>query len=182
MHRASDHGAIAAGDAHGHHHGLCRAGRAVVHAGVRDVHAGKFADHGLELEKRLQCALRDLRLVGRVAGQKFATLREHINQHRPVVAVGARAQKAGVSGGVLRGKGFEGLHHFLLAVLTRNVQVAGEAEFFRNGREQVVDRDCTDIPEHRFTVGGRLWQIAHKICLSYGVKTGVQGVDWRITC
>ena len=73
---AGDDGAVAAGDADGHHHGLGGAGGAVVHAGVGDLHAGELADHGLELEHGLEGALRDLRLVGRVAGEELAALDE----------------------------------------------------------------------------------------------------------
>ena len=46
--------------------------RAVVHRGVRRVHAGQLANQRLKFENRLQCALRDFRLIGRVSGQKFA--------------------------------------------------------------------------------------------------------------
>ena len=92
---------MAAGDADGHHHGFRRAGRPVVHAGVGHVHAGELGDHGLELEDGLQRALRDLGLVGRVAGQELAALDQRIDDDRAVVAIGAGAQKAGVVDGIL---------------------------------------------------------------------------------
>jgi hypothetical protein len=65
------------------------------------------ADHGLELEDGLQRALRDLGLVGRVAGEELAALDQRIDDDRAVVAIGARAEEAGVavfrSGRPLRG-------------------------------------------------------------------------------
>ncbi len=52
----------------GHGHRLGRRRRLVQQAGVCHVKARQVADHGLEVEQRLQPALRDLGLVGRVGG------------------------------------------------------------------------------------------------------------------
>ena len=101
MHRSRDQHAALAGDAHRHHGGFRHGGRAVVHGSVGHVHAGQLADHGLEFEDGGQRALRDLRLVGRVGGQKLAARDHRIHQHRPVVVVDAGAQKGGVAVGVL---------------------------------------------------------------------------------
>ena len=98
MHAARDQSAGASGEAHGHHHGFGRAGRAVVHRGVRDFHAGQFADHRLEFEDGLQRALRDLRLVGRVGGEELAARDQRVDDDRTVVVVGARAEEDGVAG------------------------------------------------------------------------------------
>ena len=76
MDGAGDDGFVAPGDADGHHHGFRCSGRSVVHAGVRHVHAGELGNHGLELEDGLQRALRNFRLVGRVAGKELAALDE----------------------------------------------------------------------------------------------------------
>ncbi len=43
-------------------------GRFVEHGSVGDVHRGQVGDHGLEIDQRLQPALRDLRLIRRVGG------------------------------------------------------------------------------------------------------------------
>ena len=50
---AREHGLAAPGDAMGHQHRLDRRGRAVIHRGVGDIHAGQRRDLGLELENRL---------------------------------------------------------------------------------------------------------------------------------
>src|SRR6185437_5894702 len=71
VHAARDHHSTAAAHAHGHHGGLGGGGGAVVHGGVRYLHAGEFADHGLEFENGLQRALRDFRLVGSVGGEEL---------------------------------------------------------------------------------------------------------------
>ena len=117
MNGRGDHGLVPPGDAHGHHDGFGCAGRAVVHAGVGHVHAGQLGDHGLELEDGLQRALRDLGLVGRVAGEKLAALHQGVDNHRPVVAIGARAQEAGVVGGVFAAGGAEVVDDLALGVL-----------------------------------------------------------------
>ena len=87
----------ASGDAHGHHHGFRCAGRAVVHGGIGDFHAGELADHGLEFEDGLQRALRDLRLVRRVGGEEFAARDQRVDDDGAVVAIGAGAEEAGVA-------------------------------------------------------------------------------------
>ena len=121
MHAARDHGGVSAGDADRHHDRLGGAGRAVVHAGVGDLHAGQLADHGLELEHGLQRALRNLRLVGRVAGQEFAALDQRVDDDGLVVLVHARAQKACIAVGIAVGIRAEAVDDFRFAVLARHL-------------------------------------------------------------
>ncbi len=80
------------------------AGRAVVHGGVGDLHAGEVRDLGLELEQVLQRALRNLRLVGRVGGQELRALDQVIDGRRDVMAIGAGAdeERHRAGGDVLR--------------------------------------------------------------------------------
>ena len=134
--------------------GFGRARGAVVHAGVGDVHAGQLGNHGLELEDGLQRALRDLRLVGRVAGEELAALHQRIDDHRAVVAIGAGAQEAGVAGRVLLAGGVEVVDDFALALLARDVEVAGEAILGGNDGEQIVDGCRADFVEHLLAFGG----------------------------
>ena len=68
-------------------------GRAVVHAGVRDVGPEQARDLRLELEQHLQRALRDLGLVRRVGGQELAALDQVIDRRRDVVAIRAAAEE-----------------------------------------------------------------------------------------
>ncbi len=49
-----------------HRHRFGRGGRFVEQRGVGDRHPGEVAHHGLEVEQRLEPALRDLRLIGRI--------------------------------------------------------------------------------------------------------------------
>ena len=75
-----------------HRDGLGGSGRAVVVGGVGNVHARQFADHSLELERALQHALTDLRLIGRVAGDQLLAGGDGLhNLAGDEVAVGARA-------------------------------------------------------------------------------------------
>ncbi len=93
MQAAGEHRLFAPRQAMRHQHRLAAGGRAVVHRGVGDLHAGQRRDLGLKLEQDLQRALRDFRLIGRVAGQKFRALDQMIDGRGDVVAIGARAEK-----------------------------------------------------------------------------------------
>ena len=80
----------ARGDTAGHRHRLGRGGALVEERRVGQVHAAQIADEGLEVEERLQPALADLGLVGRVGGVPSRVL-EHVagddrRHHRAVVA------------------------------------------------------------------------------------------------
>ena len=161
MHRARDDSLVASGDAHGHHHGLSRAGRTVVHRRVGDLHAGEFADHRLELEHRLQRTLRDLRLVRRVAGQKLAALDERVDDDRPIVAIRPRAKKAGVARCIVVGEGAEAIDDLRLRVLARNRKIARQLKFGGNRRKQIVNGIDANLRKHLLAVVGRLGQIAH---------------------
>ena len=57
-----------------HHHGFGRGGGTVVERGIRDVHARQFGHHALVFKDVVERALRDFRLVRRVAGQEFRPL------------------------------------------------------------------------------------------------------------
>ena len=81
------------GDAVRHQHRLGGRGRAVIHRGVGDLHAGQHRDLGLELEQIMQRALRDLGLVRRVGGEELRALDQVIDARRHVVLVGAAADE-----------------------------------------------------------------------------------------
>jgi len=59
-------GGVALPEPVAHHHGLGGRGALVEHRGVGDLEARQVADHRLEVEERLEAALGDLGLVGRV--------------------------------------------------------------------------------------------------------------------
>ena len=93
VHAGADQHALAPGEAPRHEHGLGRGAGAVVHRGVGHGQAEDLADDGLELEDRLQRALRDLGLVGRVRGVELAAQEELVDRRREVVLVSARAEE-----------------------------------------------------------------------------------------
>ena len=75
-------------------HRLGRRGRLVEQRGIGDRQAGQVGDHGLEVHQRLQPALRDLRLVGRVGGVPARVLQHVAQDHRRRVgAVVAQADQ-----------------------------------------------------------------------------------------
>jgi hypothetical protein len=66
MQIAGEHRLAPPGDAVRHQHGLGGGGRAVIHGGIRHLHAGQHGHLGLEFEQVLQRALGDFRLIRRV--------------------------------------------------------------------------------------------------------------------
>ena len=76
-----------AGDSHPE--GLSGGGRAVVHRGVGNIHAGKTADHALPLEDVTQSSLRNLALVRRICSQELGTGGDVWNHGRHVMVVRA---------------------------------------------------------------------------------------------
>ncbi len=81
------------GDATGHDDRFPARGRTVVHGRVCDVASVKPRDLRLKFEQRLERALRDLRLIRRVARQELAALDEVIDARRDVVLISAAAQE-----------------------------------------------------------------------------------------
>ena len=98
----------------GQEHGLGRGRRLVEHRRVGDRHAGELGDHRLVGQQRLEAALRDLRLVGRVGRVPGGVLEDVALDHRrgegPVVAL---AQQGGAHGDVA-GEAAELVEHLLL--------------------------------------------------------------------
>ena len=123
MHAGSDHRLVASGDANGHHQAFGGAGRTVIHGGVRDIHAGQFADHRLKLEDRLQRALGDFRLIRSIGGEELAARYERVDHHRPVVGVSSSAQESRIALAVFGGTVAEEFDDFALRIGARNVEV-----------------------------------------------------------
>ena len=73
---------------------------AVVPGGIRNVHPGQLADHGLVLEDRLQDALAHLGLVRRVRGEELAAREQDVDDCRDVVVVDPRAEERQLDSGV----------------------------------------------------------------------------------
>ena len=93
------------GGAAGEQHALDDGGALVEHRRVGGVEAGEVGDHGLEVDERLEAALRDLGLVGRVRRVPARVL-EHValdDRRRDRVVVAEADHRA--AHGVLVGEG-----------------------------------------------------------------------------
>ena len=163
MQPAGNHRAVASRQAMGHQHRLAARGRAVVHRGVRDLHSGQRGHLGLELEQDLQRALRDFRLIGRVAGQEFGTLDEMIDGRRNVPPIGARAEKKRNRSGGDAAIG-DRRHRALdrhLALRERHVEKTLNPLVGRNVGEQRFDVRDADAGQHRLAFARVERQVAH---------------------
>ena len=66
----------------GQRHRFGRSGGFVEQRGIGDIEPGEIADHGLEVEQRLQPALADLRLIRRIGGVPGRVLQDVALDHR----------------------------------------------------------------------------------------------------
>src|SRR5439155_25167822 len=107
-------------------------------------------------EDRLQRALRDLRLVRRVSGEKFSARDQRINDDRTIMVVGAGAEEGGESGSVLGGASPEIIDNLGLGALGGYLEVAPQAVFRGDVRKQFVDVLGADVAQHCLAVGRRL--------------------------
>ena len=164
MEAARQHGLAPPRDPMRHQHRFARAGGAVVHGGVRHLHAGQRRDLGLELEQVLERPLRDLRLVGRVARQELGALDEVVHARRNVVLVGAGADEEGHGGRghVPRRHARENALDLHLSFRARQVEEIGEARVRRDVGEQLVDAADPDPGQHLAAVGVGQGEVAHR--------------------
>ena len=113
--RDNDAVALALGRGHTHHHGFGRGRGAVVHRCVRHVHARETRHHRLVFKDVLQCALRNLRLVGRVGRGKLGALAQ-VAHHRGDVAVIYAAAGEAAQRTVFGSHGTDGAAHLHLGL------------------------------------------------------------------
>ena len=158
MEAAREDRLAAARDPPRHRDRLPAGGRAVIHGGVGDVAAVEARDLGLELEQRLERALGDLGLVGRVAGQELAALDQMIDARRDMMAIGAAAEEEGHLPGdqVAAGKaGQVTLDRHLAGMVGEARDLAAEPGGLGHVDEQIVDRRSADRGQHLLAVGVR---------------------------
>src|SRR6266516_292063 len=167
--RLGDHDLRAAGRVLRDVAGVGSDGRAVVTRRVRDVHAGDLADRGLVLEDRLEHPLAQLRLIGRVRGQEFASLEHRVDDRRHVVVIEARPEERHVRPVVLvlRRELLEVGGELLLGQGRRNVQRPVEANAFGQIGEQLLERLDADRLEHRVAVGVCQGEVAQPCSARY---------------
>ena len=149
MHRIGNQHAVAPRQAAGHERRFGQGGGAVVHRRVGNVHPRQFADEALELVDGLEGALRHLRLVGRVRGQKLAAAHQMADGAGHEVAVGASAEEARVVIEVLvtRRQAAQLCPCLPLRLPRRHSQI-GEAVGRRNVAKQVGDGRDANRGEH----------------------------------
>ena len=73
-----------------------QAGGAIIVTGVSGIHARQCAHHTLIFVGRLQGALRDFRLVGRIRGVEFASQQDMIDHRRDEMVISAGTAEQGV--------------------------------------------------------------------------------------
>ncbi len=164
MQPARKHGLAPLGDAMRHQHRLARAGRAVIHGSVGDIHLRERGHLRLELEQILQRALRDFRLIGRVAGQKLRALDQVVDSRRHMMLVRARADEEGRSGGVevLRRHPAKDRLDLDFGFMPRQIDKAMQERGARDVIKKRIDRWRADFREHGRTVFGGVGEIAHQ--------------------
>ena len=140
MHGAGHQNAVTAGQSHGHHGRFRNGGRAVVHGRIGNFHAGELAEHGLKFEDGGQGALRDFGLIGSVGGQEFGARNHRVHQHRPVMAIDARAQERRVAVGALSAARAKVIDNLVLGFSSRDIERAVETDFGGKVSEQAVQR------------------------------------------
>src|SRR6185295_509534 len=122
MKRISNDELIAASDSMRHKHSFGGSGRAVVHRGIRDIHAGELADHRLKLEVVLKRAMAEFRLIRRVCRKELRARDQRIDDDRNEMRVSAGAEETLVIDSVLRSESSKILEQFRLAHRRANAE------------------------------------------------------------
>jgi hypothetical protein len=148
-----------------HHHGFGGGGALVEHGGVGDFEAGEIGDQRLEVEQRLEAALRNLGLIGRVGGIPAGVFQDRALNHAGgggvVVAgadeiaenfvLGSDGAELGEGGGFAEGGG--------------DVESAAADVGRHGGIDEGIDRRVTEEREH----GGGLSGAVAGVAASEGV-------------
>ncbi len=136
-------------------HRLGGRGPFVEERGVRDVHAGEIAHHGLEVQECFQAALRDLRLVRRVRGVPGRVL-EHVAQdHRWRDRVGVPETDQRPKDLVLVRERPDGVERLDLVECSGKIERAPRADRFRYHLiDEIGGGRKTERVEHRLLLVG----------------------------
>jgi hypothetical protein len=136
----------------------------VIKRGVRHLHAGELANHGLVLEHRLQGALADFRLVGGVGRVELRPGEQMADDRGNVVPVGPGSQKAAdlrhrpVSSGQPPGS----ISQLRFRMGRRQVQWLLQAQPRRYGGKQILDPFHADRSEHLAAIGVTDGNVGHQ--------------------
>src|SRR5260370_25983706 len=88
-----------------------------------------------ELENRLQRALCDFRLIGRVGREELSALDDRVRNNRTQMIVNARAEKAGVTARILRRSLFEILNDFGFRIRPGNLKLVAQSDAYGTAGE-----------------------------------------------
>ncbi len=152
--RHRDHVGLRLADRVRHGHRLGRRRRLIQQRRVGDLHPRQVADHGLEVQQRLQPALRDLRLVRRVGGVPAGVF-QHVseNHRRRNGAVVAHADQRLVQDVLCRQPTQLG-QHARLVDRRRQIERGVAADRSGNGLCRQIRQACrTDLAQHGGDVG-----------------------------
>ncbi len=153
--------ALVPGDGDGEVHRLGGGGGLVEEGGVGHRQAREIGHHGLEVEQRLEAALRDLGLVRRIGGVPARILEDVALDH--LRGEGPRVAHADIGSEDLvhRRDTAELLEHLALAPAGRQGQRAAEPDVLRDhGVDEVVHRLVADRLQHRVDVCGAGAEVA----------------------
>ena len=126
MNRLRDEKPVFLAHALGHENRLGKTGAAVVKRSVGHFHSGQLGNVRLKLEDRLQRALRDLSLIGRVRRVELRTRNQGIDDDGDVVPVDAGSHERRIVDGIPGCSFAEIVDQFGLRQCLRNVQEAPE--------------------------------------------------------
>ena len=152
-------------------HRLGRRSRFVEQRGVRDLHAGQIAHHGLEVEERFEAALRDFRLVGRIRRVPAGVLENVADDDARRDAVVVAETEEGSKDLVTRRRLPQLAEELVLALAVGQVQRLREPDAARNG---FVDRAPPARPRRRPSTSPR----AGRRRARYGGPGSGRGRTW----
>ena len=138
-----------------HQSRLGRGGRTVVVRGRDHVQAGQFGHKGLVFVDRLECALADLRLVGRVGGIELAPQKKLVDDRRHEMTVDTGTEETDEVDAIRAGETPQVGAELRFGFGRGQIQ-AGGTQRRRNVGEQVIDGRNADLREHAVAIVGRV--------------------------
>ena len=116
-----------------HHNSLSSSRSTIIHRGIANIHARQFSHHRLIFKDVVQRTLRDLCLIGCVAGQKLRALDDVLHHRGSIMVVDACTSKDGqrTTDSIVRHR-VEQVTNLHLAQCFRQVILPTKTDGFRN--------------------------------------------------
>jgi hypothetical protein len=143
--------------------------RAVVVRGRNDIEAGQLGDERLILIDRLQRALADLRLIGRVGGVELAARDDLVDRRRQEVAIHARPQEARQVDSIAGRQALEARGKLELRLGPWQVEAMG-ADRGRDIGEEGVDALDAQCAQHPRPIVGRVGTVGHRLSRPWSAR------------